>query len=404
MSKKSAIQVQAAIAVVPQWTVANSSLTARFRIAGQWGEIGVACGRDPQERLATFRDIVERDLRELSELCEALPVAMARQFVQHKLVVAWLLDQAPHVEWEKLISYVEELGERTYENDPVGCNLIVAPPDTVADSEAVITDPEHQKVLDPLAASPFSYLRVTGDLKFIGYEQIGWDDVRDEERSELYPGFLRPIALALDPYEFCVVRTLRGDVIVLDEDGLIATKRKGRWRIYEPKEFQYTLLESLKGSFTLAQNIFEIAFELSFRRHGALLVYDPEEIVVGKLANAQESVLLGDHTGGDSCRRMLSPALSNIALGSTDARARKRRLLAEVASMDGAILFSEDRILAVGAMIEPHFLAKTEKGARSTAALSAYYHGGRAIKISADGDVTLYYGSPPDPPQNLKFL
>lgn len=395
---------QAAIAIVPQWALASSALPPRFAIVGEWGRIDVACGRDPQARLETFRHIIERDMLGLRESSAPLPTSLARQFIQHRLVVAWLQDQAPHVEWEQLLSYTEGLGERTYENDPVGCNVIVAPPGAAPGTGATITDPEHQKVLDPLAASPFSYLRVTGDLKFVAYEQIGWDDVHDEEQSELYPGFLRPIALALNPEEFAVVRTGRGDIVVLDEVGLIATKRKGRWRIYEPVEFQYTLLETVGGPLALARNLFEIAFDLSFRRHGALLVYDPHMNVAMKLANQTESRLHPDHSGGDPCRRMLSPALQTIALANSNSKIRKRRLLAEVASMDGAIIFGDDEIIAVGAMIEPHERATTEKGARSTAALSAFYHGGKPIKVSADGDITVYHGPQDQSPQQLVFL
>ena len=61
--------------------------------------------------------------------------------------------------------------------------------------------------------------------------------------------------------------------------------------------------------------------------------------------------------------------------------------------MDGAVIFNQARILAFGAMIEPHAKANSETGARTTAARSAYYWGGHPSKISSDGEISIYFES-----------
>lgn len=90
---------------------------------------------------------------------------------------------------------------------------------------------------------------------------------------------------------------------------------------------------------------------------------------------------------------MLRPALGNIALGTKNALTRKKRLLLEVASMDGAVLFDNHNLLAFGAMLNSHSQVGSHAGARTTAALSAFHAGGHPIKVSSDGDITVYFTS-----------
>jgi len=50
-------------------------------------------------------------------------------------------------------------------------------------------------------------------------------------------------------------------------------------------------------------------------------------------------------------------------------------------------------IAAFGAMIKTHSNAKGQYGARTTAALSAYLYGAYPMKISADGDLRIFFSS-----------
>jgi hypothetical protein len=70
---------------------------------------------------------------------------------------------------------------------------------------------------------------------------------------------------------------------------------------------------------------------------------------------------------------------------------RRKRLLLEVAGIDGAVVFDKENILAIGAMISPHPKVGSETGARTTAAKSAFLWGGTPAKVSADGDVTIFF-------------
>ena len=64
-----------------------------------------------------------------------------------------------------------------------------------------------------------------------------------------------------------------------------------------------------------------------------------------------------------------------------------------MACVDGAVVFDDHHLLAVGALIRSHPSVGNQLGARTTAARSAYLWGARPIKVSSDGDVTVYFKS-----------
>ena len=71
---------------------------------------------------------------------------------------------------------------------------------------------------------------------------------------------------------------------------------------------------------------------------------------------------------------------------------RKRQLI-EMACIDGAVVFDDNRLLAVGALIRSHPSVGNQLGARRTAARSSYLWGAHPIEVSSDGDVTVYFKS-----------
>lgn len=96
---------------------------------------------------------------------------------------------------------------------------------------------------------------------------------------------------------------------------------------------------------------------------------------------------------GDLARRMLGPSVYSISMDEIDRDRRKKLLFLEIASVDGAVIFDDDHVLAFGAMIRSHPRTPGAAGARSTAAASAFLYGGRPVKISSDGEITFYFVS-----------
>jgi hypothetical protein len=205
------------------------------------------------------------------------------------------------------------------------------------------------------------------------------------------------------PKDVSVHLTSRGDMVVMNKLGLLAARRQGRWKAYDVQTLK-NCIGSIVGDYWVGCNIFEVLFDLSFKRHGALLIFDPNHKVLEKIVN---NASVGGRTA-DAPRKILGSSINHLALGDANALTAKKWLLLELASIDGAVVFDKDRVLAFGAMIAPDSKVGSHAGARTTAALSAYHHGGHPIKISSDGDITVYFTSKgknnKQCPANLSFL
>jgi len=192
--------------------------------------------------------------------------------------------------------------------------------------------------------------------------------------------------------------TLQGDFLVMNKAGIVAARRKRKWKLYDMETLQDSFSYCL-GSPSAGSNLFEVVFELSLRRQGALLVYDPEHQIRDHLLNPESIIFSGwqdeeqPRFGLDCGQALIAPSIQDIAIGRGVGILRKKRRLIELACADGAVVFDDDRLLAVGALIRSHPNVGSQLGARTTAARSAYLWGGHPVKVSSDGDVTVYFQS-----------
>jgi hypothetical protein len=310
------------------------------------------------------------------------------------LAVVWLGIHSPTTDWTRIIDYLEQVSRRTHETVPVSLNLVIQAGTGMGD----VTQPNVQKFFDRLASSPFSFLAVDQSLHLIEYGAVEWSQIRNANSPNFYPEFLHPIHSILAPGELCVHLTPQGDIILMDRDGLLAARRRRKWKLYDTPTFTGSLAYCL-GSAAVVANLLEVILELSFRRLGALLIYDPNHEIYGHILNRESIVFSGWRTDGsveagtDSGQAVIAPSLRGLAIGNAAEPLRTRRRLIELANVDGALVFDNDQILAVGAIIESHPSAGDQLGARTTAARSAYLWGGFPVNVSADGDITVHFKS-----------
>ncbi len=299
----------------------------------------------------------------------------------------WLRLHAREPDWVKIIKYLETVSRRTSENLPVALTLLVRPGAGIGD----ITQPHLQKFFDRLAASPytFTYLAVDGDLHLMNYGSVEWSHVNNATGSKFYPEFLHPIHCVMDEADLVAHLTPRGDLVIMDKTGVLATKRKKKWRIYDARHFKSSLAYCL-GNREIAGNLIELVFDLSFRRQGALLIYDPEHCILQRIlnpisilnpANVPVSLIapvspvsnnghaVSVRTSGQT---LVRSSIEEIAIAKKGGSIRRKRQLIELACIDGAIVFDDSHLLAVGALIRSHPEAGSQLGARATAAKSAY--------------------------------
>lgn len=381
------------ISLVPNWYVADCGPFKHILRAGE-ETVEFFSHRRLTPELNDLITHAREDLPRLLSVAVNLPSVTAVNYIQEHFAKVWLRLRSPDINWEKLLDYLSAVSDRTYENQRVSYNFVIGE----GEGSLSITDGRIQKIFDPLATSMHTFIKLNKDIEFAGYEEIRWEEIKDTQEYKFYPEFLQPIAGNLRPSEYSVHQTLRGDLVIMNAAGMVAAKRKGRWKLYDVNTFKNSIVDAIVDTvegtrtqdYRVGCNLFEIMFDLSFKRHGALLVYDPNRRVLERVRN-RGSIIAGQEA--DQAHSLLAPVIRGIQMCSRPHHSRKKRLLLEIASMDGAVLFTPTEVLAFGAMIDQHENAGNETGARSTAARSALYWGGLPIKVSADGEISIYFRS-----------
>jgi hypothetical protein len=178
-----------------------------------------------------------------------------------------------------------------------------------------------------------------------------------------------------------------GDIYILLPNGATFWRTQGRWRFLSYAQLKLALSISVTPS--LVTQIMRIALDLSYERHGALIVVLDDTITI--------RTLVKDHGKRKRANEALRQTMKGIKLSNLS------HLKAVVAACksDGALVLSSDgTILDVACMVsDPPETAlkavgldnvKKFPGARSTAAWNASIFG-TAIKISEDGPITAYH-------------
>jgi hypothetical protein len=307
--------------------------------------------------------------------------------IRRELVIAWLRRHDGEVEWESLFAWADNLEFRTSENRSVTLNLILSPGTGGTD----ITEVSLQKGLDSIATSGQVFLEVDKRLRFLDYREITREDMCASPPLGFNPEFLDPFVSVLGPGQWSFHITEAGDAVVLDQGGLMASCRKGRWFIYDRRALAEAA-SAIFGKPEVATNTLLTSLDLSYRRCGALLIFDPDHHVVEHLVDC--ACWLTDPSHPPSgIHALLASRVATINMGVTDERERQRKLLLELATLDGAVLFDRSSVLAFGAILHLHDSARGQLGARTTAAHSAYHWGGVPVMISADGEMTIIFES-----------
>ena len=380
------ILMETAVATVPQWY--ESEYAQNTYELSLDKTVFRFCSHNPlTPQLHLLHLYMQNALGRWRTQMPAIPTPRSLQQVEEEVAVRWLENFDATVNWNKFIAYIEYVRFRTYENDRVMINLVIG----AGDGMLPLSDKTIQKIVDPLSSSQQVYFRVDRELRFLDYQEILWKEIRESSEYKFIPAFLEPFASILQEGEFSVHLTRHGDIFIMDSRGLITANRKGRWHVYDAQTLKNSVCAIL-GNITVGNNLFELMFNISYRRHGALLVYDPAHKVLAQVVNP-ESIIGGESPSPDAARAMLSPVIREIRLGRTDRLISKKNLFLEIAGLDGAVIFDDGELLAVGAMIKSHPNLGSYLGARTIATQSAYRYGGIPIKVSADGDIQILFES-----------
>jgi hypothetical protein len=330
----------------------------------------------------------------------SLPIYI--EFIQSFLALKWISLFNSSISSSELSMFLRNCTFRSYENNSIKINLIISE----GTGSINITNPEFHKLLDPLASSNQVFMRIDCNLNFLTYEEIPWSAIKETENYKFNPEFLQPYASVIQEGEISVHLTEKNDIIIMNHDGVIASKRKGYWYFYDVHNFTESAINIIGDQ--RACMLLETLLDLSYNRKGALIVHDPDHKVIKQVVN-KNSILTEEYGTPDTFRKMLLPFFRPVPRyhPSIIIPIRRKRLILELTELDGALILDNNRILSFGSMIKPHPGVSNHKGARSTAAESAYKWGGTSFNVSSDGEIKIYfdsYGPTSTAPAQLRMM
>lgn len=337
-----------------------------------------------------FFELKNGHIQSVLARAQRVPSAVRSDYIQYHIILEWLKAINDNIDWDEVLGYLSAIDQKTYENGKTQYNFIV----TTRSGGSTLDPTKSFKLTDQLGSSLFTYFRVSSEFKLISMEEVSWDRVKDRSDAPFYPSFMHPLMSTLDIGEVLVSRTQRGDIVICDKSGIIATKRRGSWKIFYKNAVLKRVLSivSVYSSTITTQFVNEIVsslLDLSFKRHGALIVFDNNFKIDSKIKN-RVSVLSSDTCKG--IRRIIGDSINKKDKNSHSAF-DSPRIFSEIASIDGAVILDEKGIYAYNSFIQSECITN-DMGARSTAASAAYELGALPFKVSSDGDTEIIYRNP----------
>jgi hypothetical protein len=291
-----------------------------------------------------------------------------------------------------VLNALHTLSEQSYENKALTFGCIIDPHRTgVASSTRFPSEFLRSKKYKALSDGfRTAYIVSTNGrvLSFVDLDKYGKDSLTEKH---YFPDWTEAIARSSRHGRCGIVLSRQGDILIFDEGTLRFTYRYGRWQYWNHGHLLNLLRDqaraqrvppSLVGRVVGA--IYRAALDVSFRRSGGLFV------VLHNRSHLRKIVKYGDAIGDDN-RGATDREFDSFLKGHT-IQSLPRAVAVELVSLDGAVVLDNSgHILAYGAVLQPKKAGKLRgtEGSRTKAAIGASNYG-LAVKVSSDGDITVY--------------
>lgn len=366
-----------------------------FNIAGE--ESSVFSILPLSDDLKTYLSTAAHIWEEVRPLTDGeITQTIEREWIQQKFAVAWLEMKTGITTWSFILDYFRRLARRTTENRWISKTIVVEPGGQV-DGATSLADEYFFKIFDWLGSTPMTYYRVDEKLGIKALEAVSLTEVKDLRGYRFYPDRMHPIISNLkDPKSIVVHLSEDRSLLIADSTGIIASKRSGEhWTIYDKDhligsvakvmERQLGETATSEDPYCVACSLFQILFDISMKRHGGLLIFDHP-------GNLPRYVVKGIERDVHS---PLNRVFTHSPFNGLEFSIPEVRKLVELSSVDGALILDlQGNLVQVGSMVLSHTSIVSHFGTREAAGFSAAKFGATSFKISADGQVTMFFTIP----------
>lgn len=291
----------------------------------------------------------------------------------------------------RLFARLRRLAESTYENRALslGCLIDAEETDEPAHGQVFPEDFLDRKRYRALSDGYHTAYRISRAGRLVGFEAL--PSSGGPSAHAYFPEWCRDLASASTGKRVGVTLTTQGDLLVFHAENIRFTYRFGQWQYWNHAHLVDLLRNAARVQRVpknviprVVRAVYRAALDISFRRTGGLFV------LLRNRQTLRDLVRPGDALADD--KRHARDSAFDSALPTRSLQLLPRSVTAELAALDGAVVLSnKGEILAYGAVLEPKRRGKiaAAEGSRTKAAIGASNYG-VAVKISSDGDITVY--------------
>ncbi len=286
------------------------------------------------------------------------------------------------------------LSEQSYENKALTFGCLLEPKEKVKEQRAQFPgDFLNAKKYKALSDGFRTAYRISGNGKVLGLIDLGRFEKKELSEKHYYPDWAEALARASRSGRCGIALGRQGDLLIFDNGTLRFTYRYGKWQYWNHAHLVYLLRDRARAQRVpkkilgrVVGAIYRASLDVSFRRSGGLFA------MLHNRKYLHDVVRIGDAIG-DSSRRSATDREFDEFIQEHNIQSLPRVVVVELASLDGAIVLDNSgQIRAYGAVLQPKKAGRLRgtEGSRTKAAIGASKYG-LAVKISSDGDITVYY-------------
>jgi len=352
---------------------------------------------DSEHRICkTIIERISRSLKHVQDNITAVSLHTLKKSFDEQIVAEFV--RARHglaLDPAAVFAALHELAEQTYENKSLSFGCLIEKGTSPSSNVAACPFPEQLlglKKFRALSDGNCTGYRVTGNGQLLSFVDLDDFTRRDKplSKKKFYPEWAKPMAAASRNGRCGICLTRNGDILVFDDGNLRFSYRFGRWQYWNHSHItdlmrNLTRVQRVRKALIgkVATAVYRVSLDASFRRNGALFV------VLRNRKRLSQIVRYGDALGDNG--RAESPFDDILK----DARIQQlpRSVAVELASLDGALVTNnQGQLMAYSAVLSPKKTGGVSgtEGSRTKAAIGASHYG-LAVKVSSDGDITVYH-------------
>ena len=320
-----------------------------------------------------------------------------------------------------ILKLIALLDQERHEDIFPNLNLVLTTDTASADHPQTLMDSLHY--LCRIHFSAEVYIMLSQDFKIMGIYEM--NPAASTEHAFNVPKPFAPYATLFHSNNTTALLTVHyqsnGDVFLLGQEHysaqkkytVIASRRNRQWHCYD-MDLLETLFRARFNNNQIGKSLLKIALELSYERHGGLIIYDQfRRLSHQQVLNPQSSDI---HSSRDPFLKNFSTLIRSTPKKALSIAPGSMQILKNLMTLDGCVIFDDEGLQSVGSILSlqtHHTDPAVEEalqsafssilGGRNAASLYASALGGIALKISQNGTITFdthYYKQT----VTLKFL